>query len=202
LQIRRGDDEVITSTELGFMLKVSGVYEVVENHWMPTWVEWVTHGYDAPDLLARIEVRNSRPEVVLVQWSANQHQREVRARDLGALEVVGLLETLYGGLTYQLDPVTGATHRATGATEDGDHPPGFYAAKRFIEQQRRPEVYRNMTPEMLKTVAKVYIDNVGDAPRVAVARAVGISPRTASRYIDEARAKGLLPPTTRGRKQA
>jgi hypothetical protein len=202
VQIRRSDDEVITSTDLGFMLKVSGVYEVVENHEMPTWVEWATDGYDAPNLFARIEIRKRRPEIVMVQWSANQYQREVRQRDLRALEVDGLLEVLYGGLTYQVDPVTGARHRATGATEDGDHRPGFYAAQRFIQQQRRPEVYRTITPELLKAVAKIYIDNVADAPRAAVAKAMGISPRTASRYIEEARSPrhGLLPKTSRGKK--
>lgn len=202
MRVRRGDDEVITSTDLGFMLKISGVYEVVGNHEMPTWVEWERHGYDGPDLLARIEVRKSRPELVSLQWKANQYQREVRERDLRALEVVGLIEVLYAGLTYQVDPVTGAKQRSTGATDDGDSPPGFYAAQRFIERQRRPEVYRTMTPDTLKAVATIYTDNVGGAPRGAVARLLGVSLRTASRYVDEARKDGYLPPTTRGRKNA
>jgi transposase len=59
-----------------------------------------------------------------------------------------------------------------------------------------------MTPELLRAVAKIYIDNVGDAPRAAVAKAFGVSPRTASRYVDAAREAKLLPLTTRGRKKA
>jgi hypothetical protein len=202
LRIRRGDDELITSTDRGYMLKISGEYDVIENHWMPIWVEWVTHGYDGPDLLARIEVRSGRPELVRLEWSANQHQREIRERDLRALEIVGLVEVLYAGLTYQVDPETGATHRATGATDGGEHPPAFFAAQRFIDRQRRPEIYRTMTPDTLKAVAKIYTDAVGGAPRAAVARLLGVSPRTASRYVDAAREAGLLPKTSRGRKNA
>jgi hypothetical protein len=201
-RVRATDDLPITSVDQGFMLKCSGEYEVIENFWMPTWIEWTDHGYDSPDLFARIEVRDGKPEVVRLEWSANQYQREIRQRDLRAMEIGGLVEVLYAGLTFQADSVTGAAERGLGSTEGGDHPPAFYAAQRFIERQRRPEGYRSITPELLKAVAEVYSHNVNGAPTAAVAKAFNVKSRMASRYVDRARQAGLLPPTTQGKKRA
>jgi hypothetical protein len=54
----------------------------------------------------------------------------------------------------------------------------------------------------LREVARVYRENVGDRPREAVAAAMGLELRTASRRIEAARRKGYLPPTTQGKRKA
>ncbi|MDT5370200.1 MAG: hypothetical protein QOC62_4631 [Mycobacterium sp.] len=198
-----GPDAEIADTDLGFLLKHSGEYEVIGDFWMPLWVEWRTTGYDGPDLLARMEVRNSKPELVRLEWSSIQdYKREIRQRDLRAMEVSGLVEVLYAGLTFHADSRTGALERGTGATEEGDNPPAFYAAKRFIERQRRPEGYRKITPDFLQLVADVYLRNIDGAPTQAVAKAFGVKPRMASVYVERAEKLGLLPTTTQGKKRA
>jgi Holliday junction resolvasome RuvABC DNA-binding subunit len=53
----------------------------------------------------------------------------------------------------------------------------------------------------LKEVARVYRENVDSRPVEAV-EALGYSRRTAARRIQQARLKGLLPPTTQGKRKA
>jgi hypothetical protein len=202
LREKLGRDTTITDADRGFMLKHSGEYEVIEGFWMPLWVEWTDHGYDGPDLFARIEVRNGKPELVRLEWSSNQYQREIRQRDLRSLEVSGLVDVLYAGLTFHADSDTGAVRRGLGETAGGDHPPAFYVAQRFIARQRRPEGYRKITPELLKGVAEVYRRHIDGAPTQAVAKTFGVKPRMASVYVDRARKAGLLPHTTQGKRRA
>ena len=109
---------------------------------------------------------------------------------------------MYAGLTFQADSAAESMVRGTGETEEGDHPPAFYVAQRFIERQLWPEGYRSITPEFLKAVADVYRRNVDGAPTATVAKAFGVKRRMASQYVDRARQAGLLPPTTQGKKKA
>jgi hypothetical protein len=59
-----------------------------------------------------------------------------------------------------------------------------------------------ITPEFLARVAEVYRDNINEKPVRAVELAFGVSNSTAGKYVMRARAKGLLPPTSKGRKSA
>ena len=196
------NDKTYANTDEGWILKVSGEYEVVDDYLVPTWAEFTMHGYNGPDNVARIEVRNGVPELVRLEWLSNPHQREIRQRDLRSMEVDGFVTTLFAGLTRQRSPGSGIVGIATGATEDGDHPPAFYAAQRFVGSLRRPEGYRSITPDLLKTVAEVYRRNIDRAPTQAVGKFFGVKSRMASIYVDRARQAGLLPPTTRGKKKA
>jgi hypothetical protein len=118
------------------------------------------------------------------------------------MEVDGLVDVLYAGLTFHGDPGTEVMERGVGQTREGDHPPAFYVAQRFLARQRRPEGYRQITPELLKGVAEVYRRHIDGAPTQAVAKTFGVKPRMASVYVDRARQAGLLPQTTQGKKRA
>ena len=60
---------------------------------------------------------------------------------------------------------------------------------------------RRLRDQHYEEVAEIYRDAVkrGDAPKQAVAKAMGVSVPTAGRYVMEARNRGLLGPTTPGR---
>ena len=59
---------------------------------------------------------------------------------------------------------------------------------------------RRIDDELLRSVARIYRANIRHAPTGAVARTFGVRQRMASVYVDRARERGFLPPTTQGRK--
>lgn len=58
------------------------------------------------------------------------------------------------------------------------------------------------TPANLEEVARIYRENVRSTPTQAVADILGLSERTAARRVQQARAAGLLPKTTPGKRKA
>jgi hypothetical protein len=54
----------------------------------------------------------------------------------------------------------------------------------------------------LEEVARIYRENIDGAPIEVLQSLLGLSERTAKRRVSEARERGFLPPTTRGRKKA
>jgi hypothetical protein len=73
---------------------------------MPVWVEFTIAGYDGPDTFACIEICTGRPQLVRLERSSNPFRREIRQRDLRAMEVDGFVTGLFAGLTFQADPDT------------------------------------------------------------------------------------------------
>ena len=61
---------------------------------------------------------------------------------------------------------------------------------------------RDITPQLLERVAKVYRDNIDKYPTKAVQHHFQVSQRMAAEYVSRARKRGLLPPTKRGKKNA
>jgi hypothetical protein len=59
-----------------------------------------------------------------------------------------------------------------------------------------------VTRAELEEVAKVYREFIGSTPTRAVQLAGGYSERTAARRVQQARAAGLLPQTTPGKRKA
>jgi len=199
---RIGDDVTERNHDEGYTLRVSGEYEVIKHHWMPTWVEFQTDGYDGPDTIARVEVRNGAPQVVRLEWLSRSGQTEIRPRDLRAPYFeFDFLTGLFACFTLIADPRTKAVD-VPGATERGEPNPAYYAARKFIERQRRPEGRRASGPALDAAVAEVYRRNINGAPTQAVAKAFGVKSRMASTYVDRARQAGLLPQTKQGKKKA
>jgi hypothetical protein len=54
----------------------------------------------------------------------------------------------------------------------------------------------------LEQVAKVYRENLAASPTRAVSLLLGYTERTAARRVQQARAAGLLPETTKGKRRA
>ena len=71
-------------------------------------------------------------------------------------------------------------------------------ARPTIRRARKRE-RRHITPELLERVAEIYRKTGSAGRTAAVAEAFHVSERTAGRYIQTARAEGLLAATTRGR---
>jgi hypothetical protein len=118
------------------------------------------------------------------------------------MEIDGFVSVLYAGLTSYGDSETTEARRGWGSTKEGNHPPEYYAAQRFIDDQRRPKGYNAITDDLLKAVAEVYRNNINRAPTQAVAKTFRVKSRMASTYVDRARKAGYLPKTSQGRKNA
>ena len=71
-------------------------------------------------------------------------------------------------------------------------------ARPVINRARKRE-RRKISPALLQRVAEIYIETGPAGRTAAVEQAFGVTSRTAGRYIQMARAEGLLAPTTRGK---
>lgn len=61
---------------------------------------------------------------------------------------------------------------------------------------------RDITQDSLREVADIYRDNIAGAPTKAVQARYDVAYRTAASYVTQARQRGFLPPTKRGKKNA
>lgn len=122
-----------------------------------------------PQVFFDVEERQGRLEVVRLTITARPKGRGLRTGDLGRLNVDQLLR---GASTAVRGPRRGTAEYKV-ATRPG-----------------RP---RKVDRALLERVARTYLDNQDWAPRRAVAEAHDVSISTASNYIREARAQGLIP---------
>ena len=74
----------------------------------------------------------------------------------------------------------------------------LWAARGVVADNRARRSGR--TDEELRQVAKIYRDHFDNAPAEAVETVLGYTERTARRRISEARERGFLPKTTKGKK--
>lgn len=137
-----------------------------------------------PDYVMKIEVRQGIPQWTEVTLRARPGGADVRDKDLKALrlddwlqQIVAMVSTT-GGLKPQEDH--------TALDDIG------------LAMKGRPRISR----EHLEQVAEIYREHIDGRPTDAVATAFGRDPRTAGRYIRMARDAGLLPATTRGKRNA
>ncbi len=158
--------------------------------WVPRRARVSSIGEDgAPDLFAEFEILNGVPECTAIRWQAKPGGRGVRSSDLRMMTSIDRL-TLKAFLVH-------------GTRGEGDWPIDDdrerWAAERDIvgAAQTRPKAGPN-----LEQVAEIYREHIRGNPTAAVRSALGLPQRTAARRVQQARAAGLLPPTTRGRKGA
>lgn len=147
---------------------------------LPKRVEVVFEG-DAeersPDVEMVLEVVDGRPQCREVIVRSVPGGREVRDSDLAAVRVEQLTEDAFG--------YYGLTHSPT-------------QVHREVHAARRP---RKMTPDFLRSVAAVYVENRSGNPTQAIEDRFGVAPRTAALYAQRATEAGFLPPTTPGRRR-
>jgi len=116
--------------------------------------------------------------------------RGIRVSDLEAIDLTGWVVDVLTECAWRYDRDGVRVSAARSAD-----------ARRAIERAQR-QTRSQVTPELLEHVASVYRANINGAPTQAVADALGKSLRQAARYVDEARAAALLPPTTQGKRRA
>jgi hypothetical protein len=143
-----------------------------------------------PGLQVDLEVVDGVPWCTRVLLSGDVGSCRVRPTDLKALTA---------RLDQLVDEMLGAA--AFLANDQGSG----WARKMDTRQNSRPTIRRarqrerrKITPELLRQVADIYVATPGGRT-AAIAAAFGVDPRTAGRYIQTARAEGLLAPTTPGK---
>lgn len=155
---------------------------------VPASVAYIIDGtQSSPSLRIDFEIRNGQPTCVGLRIEAQPQGRGIQQGDLASLPNLGrLAEEAFLAL----------------AMRAAAEPSGWRIDPHDRDRVRRAKSdLRSRGDEELKTVAQVYRDNIADRPAAAV-EALGYTRRTALRRIEQARQKGYLPPTTRGRKNA
>jgi hypothetical protein len=148
-----------------------------------------------PDLEVTFEVRNGRPECVDFHVRAKPDGRGIRTVDL---QMVTNLDAIAVNLYAAVTPVPDGSvfnwmWRQTEENAERARRAAYEARK-----ARRGAV----TTAALEEVAKVYRENLEGSPTRAVSLFLGYSQRTAARRVEQARAAGLLPATTPGKRKA
>lgn len=182
----------------GFTISASGRYVQVGDRLVPETVTVELAGDAAtPTTIARAVVRDGVPRVVSLTFESREGEGEVRQSHLRATQLDALLD-LVAGFSVRVTEATddrGLPVVEIGVSDDGDPRPEAVAAVRGARGNRK------VTDALLREVAEVYRSNM-DAPTKAVRERYFVSERMASKYVQAARARGFLPPTTQGKKQA
>lgn len=140
-----------------------------------------------PDVRARFELVDGAYQCREVNLSAVDGGREVNSTDLRAVRVddlLGIGVDLVGAVVVdERDGVVRVEPHTTDHEREG--------AVRLVDRARGARK-RTIDDDLLREVADVYQANVADAPTRAVADHFDKSLRTASLYVQRARAEGFL----------
>lgn len=151
-----------------------------------------------PALHMTIDSSTGAPRCVALDLVAHADGREILPSDLRAVELEGWISSI---VALTSDEVV-----YSGPSSDGSVPyvvntvirvpdtstPDFQDALGTMQRARLRERRRG-GDDQLRQIAATYMQNP-DKPALAVQRAFNMSPRTAFRYIRDARANGLIPP--------
>lgn len=192
------EPSVIEADDLPMTIRVSSTYALIGDRYVPEWVEVTVRNPTAPVQFARVELRDEVPQCVALRFESAPDCREVRQADLRTVEISALCVDLVAGLSAHVD----LSQPGKTIIRPGIHDASWGETLRLLERQRRGPGLRDITPELLAEVAKVYRENIDRAPTQAVAKTFGVRSRMASTYVQKARERGLLPPTKQGKKQA
>jgi hypothetical protein len=169
--------------------------EPVGDHGLPSPVVY-RHpgGKGQPGLELTLEVWNGVPICAGVRITAKPDDKvHIRAKDikLVATQLENSIEYWMSYLAYEPDDHAKPGRRAWKRTHSLS---ARRAAVKTVRSARK-EVRRKMTDDLLQKVADTH-NKVPTARIEAVARAFGVSHRTAQRYIENARKAGLLASTS------
>lgn len=185
-----GDGQHVLEAD-GITIRLAKRMVGVEDRLVPEWAELTNEAdEETAGAFVRAEVRNGAPEITEVRlWTApgasitralvREFELDVVLRALAAFSFLVNEEG-----TFAATPEDDAEEES--ALED------------LLRATRRRR-YRRVTPALLERVAQIYRDNLDHAPTEAVRKHFVVSMRTASEYVQRARAEGFLPPTTQGK---
>lgn len=173
---------------------------VLEDHRIPRVLEIVTDFGGEPETYARVEVSEAGAKLVELRFSSvDPDARGIRQSDLRDLQVGALLEDFVAIWTVRMvRDESGAVTEVRNSLEPRD----FVEHVRFVGRMRSGRTSRDITPQLLERVAKVYRDNISGHPNKAVEHHFQVGQRMAAEYVSRARKRGLLPPTKKGQKKA
>lgn len=146
----------------------------------------------APAVRVLTEVRAGVIEVVDVQFSASPSEGRIRAEHLRSIDMEEFVN-YHASTGFRVSPDGRKVQTVAALTDD--------VRDDAVATVLRSRPKRRITKAFLHQVAGVYRDNP-KTPTKAVAERFFVSPRQASAYVTEARRAGILPMTTRGKKQA
>jgi hypothetical protein len=160
---------------------------------------------EQPSLRMKIEVRQGVPVCSELQLTARPSGREIRPKDLRAVHIDSRVEQAVGLCSYEQPEPGGVIHLSALPPPDAPkHEDARYKdlvadsrnAQRARRGMRQPGPGRPRVPtERLQRVADLYRRHTdGGRPVQVVAEVLGVSERTAARYINKCRSDGLLPP--------
>jgi hypothetical protein len=153
-----------------------------------------------PNLKLFFEIRDGRPECTGVTLTAAKGGRGLRTVDLAALHLDDLAIAVFTSLA--------STYRTSPDEPDAMllFPPADEAEAHRLERdiyEARKARRGAVTRIELEEVARVYREHVAASPTRAVRLLLGYeSERTAARRVQQARAAGLLPKTSPGKRKA
>jgi hypothetical protein len=149
-----------------------------------------------PDLEVTFKVRDGRPECVDFHVRAKPSGRGIRTADL---QMVTNLDAMAANTYAAVAPEPGEGSVFNWMwRQTEEHALKVQRATYEARKARRGTVTR----AALEEVAKVYRENLESSPTRAVRQLLGYSERTAARRVQQARAAGLLPATTPGKRRA
>lgn len=155
---------------------------------------YIAAGGSSPLVQLSVEIVRQVPRCTGVFVTADHAGEEVLAKHLKDIRLTDWIDFAIANLAREVMPIgPGRGLRALGRT-----PRGEKAAKVAVKLARSRA---KITPEFLSEVVGVYRDNFHDRPVVAVEKHFRVARPTAAKYVQQARVAGLLPPTTRGKKQ-
>ena len=154
----------------------------------------------SPDATVQFEVRDGVPECIEIVVKAKPTGRGIRSSDMTLFNIDNLIANVLGevGGVMEIDPASGV-----GVTyHGGAHDESNRWAVRGAVSDHRIHRGRGSNRAELEQVANIYQAHIESGPVKAVATLLSFTDRTAARRVQEARAAGLLPPTTKGKKKA
>jgi len=152
-----------------------------------------------PDLAVRFQVVEGRPQCVEVRAEAKAGGRAVRTSDLHSLPLDAMTVSVFAqaALRSRYDPETNVT-TSEPIADEREFWSAVNAADAAVKAPRR-----GTTRAELEQVADLYRQYVEGRPVETIRTLMGYgSERTAARRVEQARAAGLLPETTPGKRKA
>ncbi|GGO83450.1 hypothetical protein [Nonomuraea cavernae] len=150
-----------------------------------------------PRFTARLEVVGGIPQCREIAIASVEGGREVKQLDLRGIGIAEMVEEVFALFATRV--IFEGEGHITAVKEIGEK--AHVETLRMIADARKGKGARKITPEFLAEVARVYKDNAGKSPTVAVQRSFNVSPRMAGNYIRRARDLGMLPEVTDGRRR-
>jgi hypothetical protein len=142
---------------------------------------------EQPALRMKIEVRQGVPVCTELRLTARPGGREIQRTDLRAVRIDSWIEQVVAVCSYEQDEPGGVITKSAPTPADREN---ARAARRNAPRSGRPKV----PPERLHEVADLYRRHADGQPLLIVADVLGVSARTAARYVEKCRSDGLLPP--------